>query len=158
MRELDIAEVARRTRVPASTLRFYDDKGLITAIGRQGLRRVFAASVLDRLAMIALGRAAGFTLDEIAKMIPPRGEPHIDRSVLAAKADELDATIRQLSAMRDGLRHASTCPHSSHFECPTFQRLLRAAAITERRKRPRALGRRAAPKAPTKRAVRTTRA
>lgn len=128
MKELDITEVARRSRVPASTLRFYDEKGLITAIGRRGLRRVFAVSVLEQLALIALGQAAGFSLDEIAAMLAPDGRPRIDRQALARKADELDGTIERLIAMRDGLRHAARCPQPSHMECPTFRRLLRAAA------------------------------
>jgi DNA-binding transcriptional MerR regulator len=125
---LDIAEVARHAGVPASTLRYYEEKGLIASIGRRGMRRVFDAGVLERLALIALGRAAGFSLDDIAQMFSPQGQPNIDRQVLAAKADELDRTIRKLTAMRDGLRHAAVCPAPSHMECPTFQRILRAAA------------------------------
>ena len=56
------------------------------------------------------------------------GKPSIDRKMLSAKADELDATIRRLKAMSDGLRHAASCPAPSHAECPTFRRLLGAAA------------------------------
>jgi DNA-binding transcriptional MerR regulator len=93
--------------------------------------------VLERLALIAVGRAAGFSLDEIAQMFTPEGRPRIDRQMLAAKAEELDTTIRKLSAMRDGLRHAAACRAPSHMECPTFRRILRAAAsglIGKRRK------------------------
>jgi DNA-binding transcriptional MerR regulator len=125
---LDISEVALRSGVPASTLRFYEQKGLITSSGRRGLRRLFDPGVLERLALIALGSAAGFSLDEIARMFAPDGRPRIDRHMLAAKAKELDATIRKLSAMRDGLRHAAACPAPSHMECPTFRRLLGSAA------------------------------
>jgi DNA-binding transcriptional MerR regulator len=138
MRELDIAEVARRSGVSAATLRFYEEKGLIAAIGRHGLRRVFPADVLERLALIALGRASGFSLDEIARMFTPEGGPRIDRQLLAAKAEELDRTIHELTAMRDGLRHAAACRAPSHMECPTFRRILRAAAsgaIGKRRKK-----------------------
>jgi DNA-binding transcriptional MerR regulator len=138
MRTLDIAEVARRSGMPASTLRFYEEKGLIASIGRRGLRRLFDPAVLERLALIALGRAAGFSLDEIAHMFAPDGRPHIDRQLLAAKADELDRTIHKLGAMRDGLRHAAACPAPSHMECPTFRRILRAAAsgaVGSRRKK-----------------------
>lgn len=126
---MDISEVARRSGVRASTLRFYEEKGLIVSIGRRGLRRVFTADVLERLAFIALGRAAGFSLNEIAPMFATHGRPRIDRQVLAAKAAELDRTIRKLSAIRDGLRHAAACPAPSHMECPTFRRLLNAAAL-----------------------------
>jgi len=135
---MDIAEVAKRSGVPASTLRFYEERGLITSVGRRGLRRVFGAGVLERLALIALGRSAGLSLDEIARMFAPDGKPHIDRKLLADKATELDVTIRKLSAMRDGLRHAAACPAPSHMECPTFRRLLRIAAsgaISGRRKK-----------------------
>jgi DNA-binding transcriptional MerR regulator len=125
---LDITEVSQRSGVPASTLRFYEEKGLIASRGRRGLRRVFDSKVLERLALISLGRAAGFSLDEIAAMFAPDGRPRIDRGKLAAKADELDKTIRKLTAMRDGLRHAAACPAKSHLECPTFRRLLAAAA------------------------------
>ena len=128
MGDLDIAEVARRSGVPASTLRFYEEKGLIASIGRRGLRRLFEPGVLERLALIALGRAAGFSLDEIALMFAPDGRLRIDRRMLVSKAEELDRTIRGLSAMRDSLRHAAACPAPSHMECPTFRRILRAAA------------------------------
>ncbi|QSI32523.1 MerR family DNA-binding protein [Variovorax sp. RKNM96] len=138
MQHLDIAEVAQQSGIPASTLRFYDEKGLIVSTGRRGLRRLFDPGVVERLALITVGRAAGFSLDEIARMFAPEGSPRIDRQMLAAKADELDRTIRKLSAMRDGLRHAAVCPASSHMECPTFRRIVKAAgsgAIGRRRKR-----------------------
>ena len=131
---LDIASVAQRSGLPASTLRHYEAKGLIASVGRHGLRRVFDSAVLERLSLIALGRAAGFALDEIAAMFPPGGGVRIDRAVLAAKADELDATLHRLGALRDGLRHASRCPAPSHLECPTFRRLL-AGARPPRRSR-----------------------
>ena len=125
---MDIVEVAQRSGLPASTLRYYEERGLIRSTGRAGLRRVFPPHVLDRLAMIELGRAAGFSLDEIGSMFAPDGRPRIDRARLAAKAQELDRTIRRLNAMRDGLRHAAACPARNHLECPTFRRLMEAAA------------------------------
>ncbi|MBI2769843.1 MAG: helix-turn-helix domain-containing protein [Burkholderiales bacterium] len=135
---MDIAEVAKRAGVPASALRFYEEKGLIASVGRQGLRRRFDAGVLDQLALIALGRAAGFSLDDIGAMFSPVGKPSISRPMLTAKADEIEATIKRLKAMSNGLRHAAVCPAPSHAECPTFQRLLRAAsagALDQRRKK-----------------------
>lgn len=125
---MDISEVAKRSGVSASALRYYEEKGLITSIGRQGLRRVFGASVLERLALIALGRSVGFSLDEIALMMGSEGGPQIDRQLLADKAEELDRSVRKLSAMRDGLRHAAVCSAPSHMECPKFRRLLGLAA------------------------------
>lgn len=125
---MDIAEVAKRSGVPASTLRYYEEKGLVTSVGRRGLRRLFNPSVLERLALVALGRSAGYSLDEIGRMLGADGRPEIDRQLLTDKADELDSSIRKLSAMRDGLRHAAVCSAPSHMECPTFRRLLGLAA------------------------------
>lgn len=137
---MDIAEVAKRAGVPASTLRYYEKRGLIASLGPQGLRRRFAPAVLDQLALIALGQAAGLSLDEVQSMLTAQGQPNIDRRLLAAKADELDTTIRQLRAMSRGLRHAAVCPAPSHAECPTFQKLLKAAAsgALDRRRRDQA--------------------
>lgn len=125
---MDITEVARQSGIPASTLRFYEESGLIASVGRRGLKRVFDPGVMQRLALISLGRAAGLSLDEIGRMFGPDGSPRIDRQLLREKADQLDATIRRLLAMRDGLRHAAACRAPSHMECPTFQRLLAGAS------------------------------
>jgi DNA-binding transcriptional MerR regulator len=136
---MDIAEVARRSGVAASTLRFYEETGLITSIGRQGLRRRFDPGVLDQLTLIALGQTAGFSLEEIRTMFSPDGQPDIDRRMLSAKADEIDRTVKRLKAVSEGLRHAAVCPAPSHSECPTFQRLLRAAGSVGRKQRQKAI-------------------
>lgn len=122
--EIGIGEVVRRSGVPASTLRYYEERGLITSVRRRGLARVFSVSVLEQLALIAVCRSAGFSLEEILLMFAPDGRPSPDRAMLAAKADELDATIRTLTSMRDDLRHAAACPAPTHLECPTFRRVL----------------------------------
>jgi DNA-binding transcriptional MerR regulator len=128
VRDLDIGEVAARAGIPASTLRFYEEKGLVASVGRHGLRRLFDPDVLERLALIALGRAAGFSLDEIKRIFSPEGRVKIDRQMLSTKASELEVTIRRLSAMREGLRHAAACRAPSHMECPTFRALLKRAS------------------------------
>jgi len=124
---MDIVEVARRSGLPASALRYYEEKGLIASTGREGLRRAFAPGVLDQLSFIALGRAAGFSLDEIKAMFSADGRVNVDRAALGSKADEIDRTIRRLQALSNGLRHAAVCQAANHSECPTFKRLLRAA-------------------------------
>ncbi|MEM7346615.1 MAG: MerR family DNA-binding protein [Chloroflexota bacterium] len=83
-----------------------------------------------------LGRNAGFSLAEIASMVSS-GAPKVDREQLLQKAMQLDKTIKQLEALRDGLQHAAACPASSHFECPKFQKLVRVAIKHQRRKQSR---------------------
>lgn len=151
MPDLDISEVVRRSGLPPSTLRYYEERGLIESVGRRGLHRQFDEQVLERLALISVGQAAGFSLDEIGGMVNADGEPDIDRALLTAKADELDRTIRRLTALRDGLRHAAACPAPNHLACPTFRRILRATSARtagERRRRTASAGpsRRRAPR------------
>lgn len=130
---LDISEVARRSSLPVSTLRFYEERRLIKSVGRRGLHRQFDAAVLERLALIVLGQSAGFSLEEISSMFTADGRPQIDRKLLMSKADELARTIQRLSALRDGLRHAAACSAPNHMECPKFRRLLGLATLEKRK-------------------------
>jgi DNA-binding transcriptional MerR regulator len=125
---IEISEVAKRSGIPASTLRFYEEKGLIESLGRRGLRRTYDQAVFGRLSLIALGRMAGFSLDQIGAMFDNGPSGQIDRLLLSDKATELDRTIRQLSALKNGLEHAAICPAPSHMDCPSFRRLLKIAA------------------------------
>ena len=72
MRELDIGEVVKRSGVPASTLRYYEQLGLLQSLGRRGLRRQYDEQVLERLALIGLGQAAGLSLQQIGVSLPPQ--------------------------------------------------------------------------------------
>lgn len=142
---MDIGEVARRSGAAASALRFYEEKGLIRSTGRRGLRRQYDEGVLEQLALITLGRAAGLTLEEIGRMLQVGGPARVDRTLLAARANEFDEQIRKLTSIRDGLRHASVCPAPNHLECPKFRRLMGLAVF-------RAIGK-PAPTAPAPRAL-----
>lgn len=124
---MDIAEVIQQSGLPASSLRYYEEKGLIISSSRHGLRRQYHDNVIERLSFIALARRAGFSLTEIAELLIEKNseKKQLRRDMLQNKADELDKKIKELTAMREGLKHAAVCPASSHFECPTFLRLLK---------------------------------
>jgi len=57
--------------VPASTLHVWERAGLIESVARNGLRRQYAGDVIDRIALIVLGKRSGFSLDEIADLFAP---------------------------------------------------------------------------------------
>ncbi len=140
MFDIDIAELARRSGVKASALRFYEEKGLIASVGRRGLKRLFAPDTAERLALIALGRASGFSLDEIAGLLDgPDGGRDIDRDALRAKAADLDRRIEQLTRLRDGLTHAADCKVPALTDCPHFLRIVKAAGRQRRRYRAEAV-------------------
>lgn len=86
---MEISQVAKKSGVSASTLRFYEEKGLIKSIGRQGIRRVFSSNVLERLELIALGRAAGFSLEEISGILGTDAKPDIDQLEEGSATDYL---------------------------------------------------------------------
>lgn len=125
--ELDIGEVARRSGLPVSTLRYYEEKGLIRSSGRNGLRRLFDPDVLDQLALITLGRLAQFKLDELPGLLPDAAGTALDRERITAQADALDRQIEELTALSRILRHVAKCRAESHFACPRFRKLLRIA-------------------------------
>ena len=134
MFRLDIAEVARRSGFPPSTLRYYEKRGLIASDGRQGLRRQYDDGVLTRLALIALGQRAGYSLDQIAALVPPQGgELELSRNELRNQATNLRNQAHELQVTADLLDHVAACTAPSHLECPRFQALLKDALITHLR-------------------------
>ncbi len=131
MYQLDIAEVTRRTGLSASTLRYYEKRGLISADSRNGLRRQYDDSVLNKLGLIALGQRAGYSLDDIADLFrPAETTPNIDRGALRSQADALRAQARELEATAELLDHVANCSAPSHLECPRFLALLKNALAT----------------------------
>ncbi|MFD1937857.1 MULTISPECIES: MerR family transcriptional regulator [Nonomuraea] len=122
---LDIGEVAQRSGLAASALRFYERKGLISATGRNGIRRTYEPETLSRLALIACARSAGFTLTEIGRLLHAKPSDDALRERMAEKASELDDRIAQLTRMRDSLRHAASCTHDPLIACPEFKQVVR---------------------------------
>ena len=109
--ELTIGEVAARSGVAASALRFYERRGLIAAARTDGNQRRYDRSVLRRIAFVQAGRAAGITLTEIGSALeglPTHRTPsRRDWERLSKRwRDDLDARIETLQALRDRL---STC-------------------------------------------------
>ena len=124
MEELDIRDVAELSGVPPSTLRFYEKKGLINSVGRNGLRRQFHKNVLNKLQLIALGQAAGFTLDEMAVMLNTEVRTVIDRELLEQRARKIDDTIRRLQQLSKGLKHIARCTEHEHTQCEEFKKVV----------------------------------
>lgn len=136
---LEISEVAARSGLPASALRYYEEQGLIRSAGRSGIRRIYENDILPRLQLILLGQAAGFSLQEIGLLIGQGDQMALDRQMLGQKADELDQKIRELRALRDGLRHVMGCTAPNHLQCPNFQRILQLGVKRQRKKRGKVL-------------------
>ncbi|MQY41458.1 MerR family transcriptional regulator [Epibacterium sp. SM1969] len=130
---LDIGEVTERAGITASALRYYEKLGLIESCARNGLRRQYDHGVLERLAVISLGKAAGFSLDEISEIFGLNGKFDIPRHKVHARADALDAEILRLQALTKMMRHVADCPAEHQLECPKFRKLLRVAHKADKR-------------------------
>ena len=134
MGSIDISQLAKKSGIPASTLRFYEEKNLIKSIGRNGLKRIFDTYVLEQLEFIALGQRAGFSLEDIQSMTTTKGRYEVNRECLTAKANEIAQRVQQLIAIQRCLEHAAKCTAEKHSECPKFQKLLRIAGKDQARK------------------------
>lgn len=119
---LDIAEVAQRSGLAPSALRFYEKKGLIAPAGRNGLRRTYHPAVLERLALITCARSAGLSVAEIGRFLVAQPSDAALRTRMAAKARDLDEQLGRLTRLRDSFHHAAVCEHDPIVDCPDFRR------------------------------------
>jgi MerR family redox-sensitive transcriptional activator SoxR len=119
-RHLTIGAVARETGVAATTLRYYEQIGLVPPAARVGGQRRYDESVLARLEVIRLCKSAGFALDEIQVLFADDapGRP-ASRALAEAKLAEIDAQMESLARAREviewGMR--CTCPSIDACTC-----------------------------------------
>lgn len=130
MKLIDIGVLSKVSAIPTSTLRYYEELGLIHPVSRHGLRRQYSEDTLLQLALISLGKAAGFSLKEIHGMFDQNHNPNLPRATLHQRADELDRHIQNLTTLSRLLRHVAECPAPSHLECPRFRKLLHVVSPT----------------------------
>jgi DNA-binding transcriptional MerR regulator len=117
---LSIGEVARRAGLPTSTLRYYDQEGLVAPAARVGGHRRYRPAALEQLTTIRFCRALGFTLDEIRTILAaPRGRAQKAqwRGLVDAKIAELDAVAARAGAMAAVLRASRDCDCVDVSEC-----------------------------------------
>ena len=106
--QLRIGEIARQAEVPAKTIRFWEDQGLLPPPGRTPAGyRDYDPAVLDRLAFIGHAQAAGLTLGAIRQVLAIRdgGQPpctHVT-DLIARRLAEVDARLAELTRTRDQL-------------------------------------------------------
>jgi DNA-binding transcriptional MerR regulator len=120
-----IGELARRTGVATSALRYYERVGLLAPAERPGGRRHYTASSAERVAFIRLCQSAGFTLAEIGRLLAatrPRGWGELAERKIA----ELDERIADAQRARKLVKHSLECPHRDLFTCPNFRSALEA--------------------------------
>ena len=111
---LAIGEVARRSGVASSALRFYEQRGLISSERTGSGHRHYPRPVLRRIAFIVFAQRIGLTLDEIgaelAKLPPHQAPTRRDWSRLSATwASRIDDRIAELQRLKFGLTECIGC-------------------------------------------------
>jgi MerR family redox-sensitive transcriptional activator SoxR len=111
---LTIGEVARRSGVAASALRFYEDRGLIRSERKGSGHRRFARSVLRRVAFVVFAQKVGLSLDEIGRELEklPRDRAPSGRDwarLSSAWTSRIDGRIAELERLRSGLTQCIGC-------------------------------------------------
>lgn len=127
MNVIDIGALSKASGLPTSALRYYEELGLIRSTGRHGLRRQYGEDTLMQLSLISLGKAAGFSLQEIAGMFDKDHNPRLPRLTLVQRADALDRQVQRMTMLSRMLRHVAECPAPDHMACGRFRKLLRVA-------------------------------
>ena len=123
--QLPIGEVAARSGVSVATVRFYEERGLITSVRTSGNQRRFKRRVLRRIAVIQAGQRFGLTLGEVGDALAtlPVDHPPTKRDwerMSRAWHDALTARIEALERVRDGLSSCIGCGCLSLRSCPVY--------------------------------------
>lgn len=111
---LTIGQVAKRSGVPHTALRFYEDRGLITSERSPGNQRRYPRSVLRRIAFIRSAQRVGLSLEQIGEALATLPRDHAPTKADWARLsrdwrDELDARIDALRRLRDQLTGCVGC-------------------------------------------------
>lgn len=122
-RELTVGQVAKRSGVAVSAVRFYEQKGLIKSRRSQGNHRLYPREVLRVIAVIKVAQRTGLTLDEIRSYLGQlpdgRAPTKADWTRLStAWKAELEARIDQLTRLKDQLDQCIGCGCLSLGDCP----------------------------------------
>ena len=115
---LTIGEVAREAGVAATTLRYYEQIGLVPPAARVGGQRRYDEPVLARLEVIRLCKSAGFALEEIQLLFADDapGRP-ASRALAEAKLAEIDTRMESLARAREVIQWGMRCTCPSIDAC-----------------------------------------
>lgn len=124
-KHLAIGEVAQRTGVASSALRFYESRGLIDSIRSEGGQRRFPRDVLRRVAFIRIAQHVGLSLEEIGQalsLLPASRTPRADdwERISSTWRDRLDERIALLQALRGELSSCIGCGCLSLKRCALY--------------------------------------
>ena len=121
MAEISISDVIKQTGIPASTLRYYEEIGLVASVSRKSRRRQYNQSILRRLAFIQTAQQAGFTLAELRTLLNSVEDAQSDkiewRELVDRKLSEMEVRLRKIKSMKRLLKDITDCQDDDLVEC-----------------------------------------
>jgi DNA-binding transcriptional MerR regulator len=122
---LTIGELASRTGIATSALRYYEELGLVCSATRVSGHRRYPPEAVGIVGAVLFLRDVGFTLEEIGQLMEARAQdPGAWRDLARRKLDELDARIHEAQVARVAVEHAIHCPREDIVTCPKFQEVV----------------------------------
>jgi MerR family redox-sensitive transcriptional activator SoxR len=116
-----IGELARRTGVTTSALRYYDELGLVRPTRRVSGHRRYSVNAVAAVGVIRFLQAVGFTLAETKRLIASRQcSPVAWRALAVHKSEELRRRIAREEAAQQAIEHSLVCPRDNFLDCPNF--------------------------------------
>ncbi|GAA5126743.1 MerR family transcriptional regulator [Pseudonocardia adelaidensis] len=115
---LSIGELSERTGVPATTLRYYDELGLVRPAVRAAGRRRYSESAVREVGLVVFFREIGFSLAEIGRFVT--GGRRCQQEMIDRKLAELAEQQHRIEVARAALEHGRRCPAGEPVRCPRF--------------------------------------
>ena len=125
---MNISEVAKRSGLPAKTIRYYEEIGLLQPARDANGYRVFSSQDLHRLAFLGRARNLGFSLSECRSLLALWGDPQRAsadvKELASAHLERIDTQIAQMQHMRDTLAElVHCCAGDNRPDCPILKDL-----------------------------------
>ena len=125
---MNIGTVSERSGLPAKTIRYYEDIGLIRPDRRDNGYRDYSTEDVHRLCFLQRSRGLGFSVEECRQLLSLYGDTHREsaevKAIAEAKLKEIDRKLAELQGLRDMLRHlVANCHGDDRPQCPIIDGL-----------------------------------
>lgn len=121
MQDFGIGEIAHKAGIATSTIRYYEEIGLLPPAERVSGKRRYNKSILDKLRVILLAKQVGFSIGEIQTLLHefPDNTPPSERwkTLAQYKIPEIEAQIQQMQTMKSILENTLSCQCKTLEDC-----------------------------------------
>jgi MerR family copper efflux transcriptional regulator len=125
---MNIGTVSEKSGLPAKTIRYYEDIGLIRPDRRDNGYRDYSIEDMHRLKFLQRSRGLGFSVEECRQLLSLYGDTHREsaevKAIAKAKLTEIDRKLAELQGLREMLKHlVANCQGDHRPDCPIIDGL-----------------------------------